>query len=72
MNGLGVYVDIPFCVTRCDYCAFATSTVRGHLMDALWMPALPTYVGGPRRGELVEADTVYFGGGTPSRVRPPN
>jgi oxygen-independent coproporphyrinogen-3 oxidase len=27
----GVYVHIPFCAARCDYCDFATWTDRGHL-----------------------------------------
>ena len=35
----GVYIHIPFCRHRCDYCAFATWTDRDHLigdyLDAL-------------------------------------
>ena len=31
----GVYVHIPFCAQRCDYCDFATWTDRAHLIDAL-------------------------------------
>src|SRR5690606_12096771 len=29
----GVYLHIPFCTRRCDYCAFATWTDRGHLVE---------------------------------------
>jgi oxygen-independent coproporphyrinogen-3 oxidase len=65
---LGVYVHIPFCATRCDYCAFATWTDRAHLIDD-YLDACVTDVERRRAsGELVEAATVYFGGGTPSLV----
>ena len=30
----GVYVHVPFCAHRCDYCDFATWTDRGHLIHA--------------------------------------
>jgi putative oxygen-independent coproporphyrinogen III oxidase len=58
----GVYVHIPFCTRRCDYCAFATWTDRHHLMA--------DYAAACRRqalsGGLPPATSVFFGGGTPS------
>ncbi|MGZ4727167.1 MAG: radical SAM family heme chaperone HemW [Acidimicrobiales bacterium] len=63
----GVYVHVPFCASRCDYCAFATWTDRAHLMGA-YLDAVGDEVhrfhaeGGP------PATSVFFGGGTPSLV----
>src|SRR5205085_4462863 len=58
----GVYVHIPFCARRCDYCAFATWTDRHHLMD--------DYAAACRReiaeADLPQASSIFFGGGTPS------
>src|SRR3954471_10388097 len=58
----GVYVHIPFCRRRCDYCAFATWTDRPHLMAdyaAACRAELTSAALGP-------ATSVFFGGGTPS------
>ncbi|MBV9411857.1 MAG: radical SAM family heme chaperone HemW [Acidimicrobiia bacterium] len=58
----GVYVHVPFCARRCDYCAFATWTDREPLFNA--------YAGACRRevdgADLPPASSVFFGGGTPS------
>ncbi len=32
MKNFGVYIHVPFCAHRCDYCAFATYSDRDHLM----------------------------------------
>jgi putative oxygen-independent coproporphyrinogen III oxidase len=58
----GVYVHVPFCTHRCDYCAFATWTDRGHLM-ADYAAACVTEL---ERADLPAATSVFFGGGTPS------
>jgi oxygen-independent coproporphyrinogen-3 oxidase len=62
---LGVYVHLPFCSTHCTYCPFAISTDLG-LQDAYSAAVV-------REIEAVERpsaplETVYFGGGTPSRT----
>jgi putative oxygen-independent coproporphyrinogen III oxidase len=62
VSGFGVYVHIPFCDRRCDYCDFATWTDRHHLM-ARYAAAVVAEAG---RAELSPATSVFFGGGTPS------
>ena len=34
MAPFGVYLHVPFCAAKCDYCAFATWTDRHHLQQA--------------------------------------
>ena len=64
----GVYVHVPFCRFRCDYCAFATYTDRDHLM-ADYASACVAEIGRARVDEgLPPATSVFFGGGTPSRL----
>lgn len=65
---LGVYVHVPFCRHRCDYCAFATYTDRDALM-ARYVDACVRQLGrATDSGELCSASSVFFGGGTPSRL----
>ncbi len=61
----GVYLHIPFCARRCDYCAFATWTDRHHLM-ADYAAALRADIDAAVVDEMPPATTVFFGGGTPS------
>ncbi len=64
----GVYVHIPFCAHRCDYCDFATWTDRGHLIDDYVDACVADLAVRASRGEVAAADSVFFGGGTPSMV----
>jgi putative oxygen-independent coproporphyrinogen III oxidase len=66
----GVYVHVPFCARRCDYCAFATWTDRDHLMDAYGAACVTELSAARDAGELPPATSVFFGGGTPSRLDP--
>ncbi len=64
----GVYVHVPFCRARCDYCAFATWTDRDHLIGA-YVEALHLELARRRTtGAIRPASSVFFGGGTPSRL----
>jgi putative oxygen-independent coproporphyrinogen III oxidase len=61
----GVYVHIPFCASRCDYCDFATWTDRDHLID-VYVTACVADLARRRGSGLPLATSVFFGGGTPS------
>jgi putative oxygen-independent coproporphyrinogen III oxidase len=61
----GVYVHIPFCARRCDYCSFAIWTDRGHLQHD-YVDAVVADINRSVAEGLRVADTVFFGGGTPS------
>lgn len=65
----GVYLHIPFCSRRCDYCAFATWSDRLHLESA-YLDAMATEIGRAVENGLPVATSVFVGGGTPSLVDP--
>mgnify|MGYP001216253950 CR=1 FL=1 len=63
----GVYVHIPFCRSKCDYCAFATWTDRHHLADA-YVDALVADVERAVAAGMPVATSIFVGGGTPSML----
>jgi oxygen-independent coproporphyrinogen-3 oxidase len=60
---VGVYVHFPFCRVHCSYCAFAVSTDLS-LQERYFSGLLGEI--DRRAGGAV--DSIYFGGGTPSRT----
>jgi oxygen-independent coproporphyrinogen III oxidase len=78
MMRLGVYVQVPFCQTKCTYCNFHTGVFSKELYTP-YVQAVCREIGEfPRLlhengiADIPEAvvDTVYFGGGTPSLLEP--
>jgi oxygen-independent coproporphyrinogen-3 oxidase len=67
VSEFGVYVHVPFCAHRCDYCAFATYADRDHLM-ADYVDAVIQEIGWAVADGIAPATSVFFGGGTPSRL----
>ncbi len=63
----GVYVHIPFCASKCDYCAFATWTDRHHLTDD-YLGALMLDIERAVTNGMLDATSIFVGGGTPSMV----
>jgi putative oxygen-independent coproporphyrinogen III oxidase len=64
-HAFGVYLHVPFCLRRCDYCAFATWDDRGHLLDR-YAAAVRLEIAAAVAAGLPAATSVFFGGGTPS------
>ena len=64
----GIYIHIPFCAAICNYCNFN----RGLHDDGLrqrYVGALVTDIRG-FADPTIKADTIFFGGGTPSLLAP--
>ncbi len=69
-DDFGVYLHIPFCAARCDYCAFVTFTDRDAQQRAYVDACLLELERAAEAGELAPATSCYIGGGTPSRLAP--
>ncbi|HVB86557.1 MAG TPA: radical SAM family heme chaperone HemW [Candidatus Dormibacteraeota bacterium] len=66
---IGIYVQVPFCQTRCTYCNFHTGVVsRDQYLP--YVDAICREIGENEGAITVEADTIYIGGGTPSLLEP--
>jgi len=65
----GVYLHIPFCKSRCSYCDFATDVYRDNDAVERYVEALCQEISAFPRSAIA-ADTIYFGGGTPSLLSP--
>ena len=79
LRPLGIYVHVPFCITRCGYCDFNTYTAAelgtepgagraGYIDAAIQELKLAARVLGP---EAPAVSTIFVGGGTPT-VLPPD
>ena len=60
------YVHIPFCAHKCGYCDFASLAGVDHLADR-YLDALGREMA-RARASLSEVDTIFIGGGTPTRL----
>ncbi len=65
---IGLYVHIPFCEAKCTYCHFAIDPRRPHRerQERYTQAVLAEMLSAERSS----ADTLYFGGGTPSLLAP--
>jgi len=72
LSSSGLYVHIPFCEAKCSYCHFAIDPRRpdGARQDRYLRAVLREMEWAAGRETIGEADTLYFGGGTPTLLAP--
>jgi len=64
---LGIYVHVPFCRSKCQYCDFYSVTEKEDSLIDGYLNAVCEHI--RQTGKLApnyKVDTIYFGGGTPS------
>ncbi len=64
---LGLYIHVPFCRSKCEYCDFYSLATKDDRLMEDFLDAICAHI--KESGTLTPAylvDTVYFGGGTPS------
>ncbi len=59
----GLYVHIPFCLRKCDYCKFYSTTDISRIDEYISALVTELITKGSRKRMV---DTIHFGGGTPS------
>jgi len=65
MNKAGIYIHIPFCRKRCNYCDFFLTTNLKLLDEFIKILNQEIRLASSNYKDL-EFDTIFFGGGTPS------
>lgn len=66
LRTLGIYVHIPFCVKKCNYCDFLSMTADEKTMQCYMHTLLREIEYRAPVAEGCEVDSIFIGGGTPS------
>lgn len=69
MRAHHLYVHVPFCARRCVYCDFSIA-VRARVPAREYVDALDRELTIRHETSELELETLYFGGGTPSKLGP--
>jgi oxygen-independent coproporphyrinogen-3 oxidase len=67
-GAVGVYVHVPYCASICGYCDFFRE--KSDQVPAGYEALLLREAEGYRQSHGLKADSLYFGGGTPSLLEP--
>ena len=66
MNSLGLYIHVPFCDGKCNYCDFYSFVATSDELDRYTNILISQINNWSQKLNEKYVDTVYFGGGTPS------
>lgn len=64
MSNLSLYIHVPFCRRKCNYCDFYSSPATPGEVSSYAAALCNQISTSPQKGEKIS--TIYFGGGTPS------
>lgn len=67
---LGIYIHIPFCVKKCDYCDFISYSNKFDLQEKYVEKLIKEIEENKQLLKENEITTIYIGGGTPSSIKP--
>ncbi|HEV2625848.1 MAG TPA: radical SAM family heme chaperone HemW [Xanthobacteraceae bacterium] len=70
-QAFGVYIHWPFCLSKCPYCDFNSHVHREPIDEPRWVRAFASEIAATAaRVPGRSVSTIFFGGGTPSLMRP--
>ena len=69
-DNVGVYLHIPYCIRRCNYCDFCSSSSPDGAVPDAYVDRLVREINEYSSFGKIGASSVYFGGGTPSLLTP--
>jgi len=67
MKELGIYIHIPFCKRKCDYCDFISYCDKNNIIDK-YIKKLKEEIESELNNKEYKITTIYIGGGTPSFI----
>lgn len=62
-----IYIDIPFCPSRCSYCSYSTYKVNDDLVEK-YLKKLTLEMEKVSKNINIKPQNIYIGGGTPSSI----
>lgn len=68
MKNIGIYVHIPFCKKKCNYCDFISFANQENMQEKYVMALNKDIEKTSKTIQEYQVNTIYFGGGTPSYI----